>query len=73
MAGTTAWPIFQIPPSAWWDSYYGPLHENVVTLRRRYAGDGDAARVADAIEQEIDIWQRYGASYAYEFFVMRAR
>ncbi len=72
-AGYNCLAHFPIPTSAWWENYYGPLQENVTTLRRRYAGDDDAERVAQAIQQEIDIWQQYGAHYAYEFFVMGAR
>lgn len=64
---------FPIPQSAWWDDYYRPLQQNVTAFRDRHRREADAQQVADGVQQEIDIWRKYGAFYAYEFFVMRAR
>jgi hypothetical protein len=41
--------------------------------RERHRDEADAQQLADTVQREIDIWLKYGKSYAYEFFVMRAR
>lgn len=64
---------FRLPESAWWDDYYRPLQRNVTAFRERHRHDADARQVADAVQQEIDIWLKYREWYAYAFFVMRAR
>ena len=64
---------FPIPESAWWNDYYRPLQQNLAAFRGRHHDEPDAQQIADSVQREIDIWLKYGKSYAYEFFVMRAR
>jgi SAM-dependent methyltransferase len=64
---------FALPPSSWWDDYYGPLQQKLTELRRRHAGEADAQELADQFQREIDVWHAYSQFYSYAFFVMRAR
>ena len=64
---------FPLPPSAWWDDYYGPLQQKVTAFRERHRGEADAEALAGQVQQEIDIWHAYAGFYGYEFFVLRAR
>lgn len=64
---------FAMPESAWWDEYYRPLQQNVAAFRERHRNEADAQQLAERVKREIDIWLKYRTSYAYAFFVMRAR
>jgi SAM-dependent methyltransferase len=63
---------FMLPPSSWWDDYYGPLQRNVTEFRRRHREEPDALQLADRIQREIDVWHTCSEFYSYAFFVMRA-
>ncbi len=60
---------FVLPPSAWWDDYYGPMEQRLTVLREGYAGDPEALAVLEAEGREIDVYRRYGDNYGYAFFV----
>ncbi len=60
---------FTIPDMAWWDQYYTPLKAKLPGLRERYASDQDALDLIKMTETEIDMRERHGDSYGYEFFV----
>ena len=62
---------FPLPPSSWWDDYYGPLGRNVAAFRARHAGDEQAEATAAQAEREIEIFRRHSDSYGYAFFVLR--
>lgn len=64
---------FTLPDSAWWNDYYTPLEAKLPALRQKYAADKEARSVIAAAEAEIDIRRRFGQSYGYQFFVLRAR
>lgn len=64
---------FSLPPSSWWDDYYGPLQDNVTAFRTRHRAEPEAQALADQVQREIDVWQAYSEFYSYEFFVMRVR
>jgi SAM-dependent methyltransferase len=64
---------FALPPSSWWEDYYGPLQRNVTEFRERHRDEPDAQALADQVQREIDVWHAWSEFYSYEFFVMRAR
>jgi SAM-dependent methyltransferase len=64
---------FALPPSSWWNDYYGPLQRNITEFRARHPDDSDAQKLADQVQREIDVWHAYSEFYSYAFFVMRAR
>lgn len=64
---------FALPPSSWWDDYYGPLEQNIAWFRERHEEEPDAQELADQTQREIDVWKRYSEYYGYVFFVMRPR
>lgn len=64
---------FALPPSSWWEDYYGPLQQNVTEFREHRRDEPDAQELAGQVQREIDVWHAYSEFYSYEFFVMRAR
>nr|WP_246152118.1 class I SAM-dependent methyltransferase [Roseospira navarrensis] len=58
-----------LPKEAWWTEYYQPLAARSARLRPD-AGPA-LTQVLDDTDREIDIWQRFGDSFAYVFFVLR--
>jgi SAM-dependent methyltransferase len=63
---------FAMPPSSWWDDYYGPLQRNLIAFRARHRDEPDAQQIADGVQREIDIWHAYSDFYSYHFLVARA-
>jgi SAM-dependent methyltransferase len=60
---------FALPPTAWWDEYYGPLEERMARL----APDADpqlAAAIAET-RREIELYRRHHDSYGYVFYLLR--
>jgi SAM-dependent methyltransferase len=62
---------FPLPASAWWDDYYRPLQQEIARFRRRHDGEADAQQLADSVQREIEMWERYSDFYGFEFFVIR--
>jgi len=69
--GFTVLDTFALPRDAWWDEYYGPLSTRSAELRGEAAPSMTA--VLDANDREIDVWQRFGDSYGYVYFVVQRR
>ena len=64
---------FVLPPSSWWDDYYGPLELNIAGFRERHESEPDAQELAERTQREIEVWKKYSDFYSYVFFVMRNR
>jgi SAM-dependent methyltransferase len=64
---------FVLPDSAWWETYYLPLEQNLARFRRKYDGDENAIRLADTEQMEIDLFRRYSDYYGYVFYLMQDR
>lgn len=62
---------FLLPQNGWWDEYYNPLIERSTLLRRQPHLTPALVQVLDENEQEIDIYQRYGDTFGYVFYLMR--
>jgi len=59
-------------PSEDWENYYGPVQEQLTVFRSQNSGTAEAQAFADSLQQEIDVWKKYGGSYGYVFFLGRA-
>ncbi|MBL6928591.1 MAG: class I SAM-dependent methyltransferase [Rhodospirillales bacterium] len=60
---------FILPASDWTDEYYAPLKERMDQTSD--SADPDmAATIAEAL-REIEIFERYGDSYGYVFYILR--
>ncbi len=70
-AGLDVLDHFALPASAWWEDYYTPLLHRIAQLRP--AATGELIRVLDDTEREIDLYRKYGDSYGYVFYLLRAR
>lgn len=62
---------FTLAPSAWWDEYYTPLQKRVARLRQAAETNAALAEILDDTERAISIYDRYGDSDGYVFFLMR--
>jgi SAM-dependent methyltransferase len=61
---------FLLPPEAWWE-YYTPLRRRVAALRPQATSGSVLAQTLDETEREIGVYERYGASFGYAFFIMQ--
>jgi len=62
---------FTLPPSAWWDEYYGPLERNVQQLKSKQDMDEHLNAAIRSAEAEIDLYRRFGDQYGYEFYLFQ--
>ncbi len=60
-----------LPPNCWTDNYYQPLQNNLNTMKNRYIDNFEAQQVIEIIEQEIDMYNRYGNEYSYVFYTLQ--
>ena len=63
---------FPLPASAWWDDYYRPLLARVQQLEPEARDNEVLAGAIAEVRQEIELFDRYGATYGYVFYVCRA-
>jgi len=70
-AGLTVFDHFTLPRSAWWDEYYAPLSRRLAALRNEAESDPALAAYLAATQEEIALFQRWGDSYGYVFYLMR--
>jgi ubiquinone/menaquinone biosynthesis C-methylase UbiE len=61
---------FTLPESAWLNSYYQPIEEELPRLYSKYQGNNIALSVFDGFRKEIDLYKKYSRFYGYEFFIM---
>ena len=62
---------FTLPRSAWWDYYYLPIRTRLEEKRHAWANDGSGLDVLSEFDTEIAMFERWGHTYSYEFFVAR--
>ncbi len=60
-----------MPPRDWWAEYYTPLQERIAALRVRADGWPELASVIEEAEQEISLFDQFGDSYGYVFYILR--
>jgi len=62
---------FTLPESAWLDSYYLPMEEELSRLNKKYRGNKIALGVFKDLRNEINFYKKYSEFYGYEFFIMQ--
>ena len=62
---------FTLPREAWWDHLYGPIRARLEELRQKWADDEAGLSVIAEFDTEIEMYERWGHAYGYEFFVAR--
>ncbi|MFZ1731323.1 MAG: class I SAM-dependent methyltransferase [Bacteroidota bacterium] len=60
----------RLSQQAWWDNYYNPLKERIKSLRQ--TSDHVMQTVIHETDTEIDLFERFGYSYGYTFYVLQA-
>jgi len=66
---TLGW--FILPESSWRDAYLTPLGLRLERFRVDYAANPEALALADELQTEIEVYDRYSAWYGYLFLVLR--
>ena len=62
---------FTLPREAWWEHLYGPIRARLDGLRQAWADDEAGLAVIAEFDTEIEMFERWGHTYGYEFFVAR--
>jgi SAM-dependent methyltransferase len=62
---------FNLPESAWWESFYNPLEVRIKALRKKYASDPQQLEMINSVDMEIDMYRKYSSYYGYAFFLMQ--
>lgn len=64
--------MFNLPESAWWNDYYGPLEIRAKELLNVYRGNAEAEKLIEMDLLEIEIYRKYSSFYGYTFYIMQA-
>ena len=62
---------FTLSESAWFDSYYLPMGEELSRLNKKYQGNEIALGIFEGMRNEINFYKEYSEFYGYEFFIMQ--
>jgi SAM-dependent methyltransferase len=62
---------FTLPRDAWTVCYYEPIKARLGEFRRAWSGDAVGLEVITKLDEEIEVYERWGHTYSYEFFVGR--
>jgi SAM-dependent methyltransferase len=62
---------FNLPESAWWDTFYIPLGRKIKRLRALYEDSPDIVEMLRNEEREIALYRQYSDHYGYTFYVMQ--
>jgi len=64
---------FTLPESAWLNSYYLPMENELLRLNKKYQGNEVALAVFEGFKNEADFYRKHSKFYGYEFFVMQKK
>ncbi|MCU7920277.1 MAG: methyltransferase domain-containing protein [Candidatus Thiodiazotropha sp. (ex Epidulcina cf. delphinae)] len=62
--------IHRLPSKAWWDNYYGPLRENMNSLK--HSKESIMQSVINETEEEMKLFEEHEKYYGYSFYIMKA-
>ena len=62
---------FTLPKSAWLDSFYLPMEEQLFRLNHKYQGNEIAFGIFEEMKNEINLYKKFSDYYGYEFFIMQ--
>jgi ubiquinone/menaquinone biosynthesis C-methylase UbiE len=61
---------FTLPKSSWLESFYLPMGEELIRLKKKYEGNEIASGVFEEMHYEISFFEKFSDFFGYEFFVM---
>lgn len=62
---------FALPSQDWWTEYYTPLRARMAALRPQGSAWPELAQAIEETEQEIRLYEEFGDSYGYVFYILR--
>jgi len=60
-----------LPPSCWFDHYYGPMEKRFAAFLEKHDHSAAATQLVEQEKQEIAYYQRYKDYYSYGFFLAK--
>ncbi|MDR0938370.1 MAG: class I SAM-dependent methyltransferase [Mediterranea sp.] len=69
--GYQAMAHFILPQDCWTENYYAPMLSYMDTFLDRHHRSPTAIAFIDRMEEEIEMYRKYGNLYGYVFFIMR--
>lgn len=67
-AGFTLISTCRLPSLAWWINYYNPLRDRIKQIEITSVMQS----VARNLEEEIELFEKFGHCYGYTFYILRA-
>jgi ubiquinone/menaquinone biosynthesis C-methylase UbiE len=61
---------FTLPESAWLESFYLPMGEELIRLKKKYKGNEIASGVLEEMSYEITFFEKFSDFFGYEFFIV---
>jgi len=61
---------FQLPDSAWWKDFYGPLEKVLKDSGGKYGNTPEALGIIEHLQKEIYMFRKYSEYYGYFFFIL---
>lgn len=65
--------VIHLPHEAWIANYYDPIRGQVDTMEARHPGVPEAAEICRNLREEIDMYERFGDTYGYSFYLLRSK
>jgi ubiquinone/menaquinone biosynthesis C-methylase UbiE len=62
---------FPLPRTAWIESFYNPMGQQLAHLKKQYHGIDWAQRFLKTMHHEIEVYKQYSDTFGYEFFIMQ--
>jgi len=62
---------FPLPEKAWWELYFGPIHERIELLRVKYRDNPDAQIFLNKEQEDVDLHRRNLKWYGSAYFIMQ--
>ncbi len=62
---------FALPQECWTTHFYVPLAERIQPMRTKYPNNPECEAVLEDLRIEIEMYDKYGAYYGYQFLIVR--
>lgn len=63
--------VLRIPREGWIANYYDHIRVQVDAMEKRHPGEEEAAEICRNLREEIDMYERFGDTYGYSFYLLR--
>lgn len=64
---------FNLPESSWWNEYYGPWEEKLLTLKEKHANNTEVLNRINKGLEEIELYRKFSNEYGYTFYISQLK